>query len=133
MNLRNLVEGLTIAERTELLDILTEDSLTWTTMPPHIEFPEEEVESNPNHVENFAMHDEKKLSEKRKQKVNAQTNTWKDTGEHKDVETPDIKPSPRNRPSPKIIDVTCRICGKSERVNSAVVYGEYYRCNNCIG
>ena len=36
MNLENFVQGLTIQEREELLDILLQNTENSTTMPPHI-------------------------------------------------------------------------------------------------
>lgn len=41
-------------------------------------------------------------------------------------------PTPRNRPF-KHIDVTCRTCGKKEKVNPKILpeSADRYKCNNC--
>lgn len=71
--------------------------------------------------------------QKRRQSVQARENAWEDTGEHKDIETPQASPTPRNRPSPKKKEVTCNACGKTFKVHATLVFGEYYRCDRCIG
>jgi len=68
---------------------------------------------------------------KRREPVRGRENRWEDTGEFRDVATPDIEPTPRRRQPPKKIDVECSSCGKSFKVDSRFVYGEYYRCNRC--
>lgn len=81
---------------------------------------------------NFQM---KKPTERppRRSTVRAGKNTWVDEGELKDVKTPDIKPTPRNRKAPKKKDVTCKACGKTFKINASLVFGEFYRCERCIG
>lgn len=63
--------------------------------------------------------------------VNAGKNTWTDTGEHKEVVTPNAQRTPRNRPPPKKKEVLCNACGKTFKVNANMVYGEFYRCDRC--
>ena len=134
MNLRNFVQGLTIEERTELLDILTEDSLTWTTMPPYIEdILSQEVVHKKNKTEDFTMNKNNSITNKKKEPVVAKENTWSDTGEDRHIKTPEIKATPRNRKPPKKKNVTCYVCGKKNSVNANLIYGEFYRCDNCIG
>ncbi len=70
---------------------------------------------------------------RRREAVKARANTWTDTGEHKDISTPEATRTPRNRPTPKKKDVTCHICGKKSKVNASLVYGEFYRCDRCTG
>jgi len=65
--------------------------------------------------------------------VKAKENTWEDTGELRDVETPDYQMTPRNRPKPKTKSVSCHVCKKSFKINESLVYGEFYRCNKCTG
>lgn len=134
MNLKNFVEGLTNSEREELFDILTNSLNTATTMPPHIV---KEFEEKPQRVqEDFTMHKDKPSSIKgqsRKQPVRARENTWTDTGEYREVETPETKRTPRNRLPPQKKEVTCHVCGKNSKVNANIVYGEYYRCDRCTG
>jgi RNase P subunit RPR2 len=133
MNLRNFVDGLTIEERTELLDILTENSTSWTTMPPHLkemmQGDQEEIKVNSD----FKVIKQNNISKKRKEAVRANKNTWKDTGEDRHIETPDASITPRNRSKPKKITVTCHKCGQKSKINAGLVYGEFYRCDKCIG
>ena len=85
--------------------------------------------------EDFTMHrsDNKIRPQKRRESVRARENTWTDTGELKDVETPQASLTPRNRATPKKKQVKCHACGKTTEVNSNLVFGEYYRCDRCIG
>lgn len=134
MNLRNFVQGLTIEERTELLDILTENSLTATTTPPYMEdiLPQEVVHEK-NKTEDFTMHKNNSITNKKKEPVVAKENTWSDTGEDRNIVTPEITKTPRTRKPPAKKIVTCNACGKRESLNASLVYGEYYRCNSCLG
>ena len=96
---------------------------------------EEPTKSKPT-VEDFAMHkkNDSVLGKNRcREAVKAQANTWTDTGEHKDVSTPDTARTPRNRAAPKKKKVRCHVCGKDFTINANLVYGEYYRCDRCIG
>ena len=136
MNLKSLVESLSIEEKEQLLDLLTEDTSTWTTMPPHIvEEMEAETEDPPKReVEDFTMHRTTNLKNNgRREAVRAGKNTWTDTGEHKDVQTPNVERTPRNRAAPQKKTVTCHVCGKKQKVNASLVYGEFYRCDSCTG
>ena len=94
--------------------------------------PVETVENTTNITEDFRVVKDNNLkSDSRRVPVNAGQNTWTDTGEHKDIETPNAQRTPRNRPPPKKKDVTCNACGKTFKVNASMVYGEYYRCDRC--
>ena len=70
---------------------------------------------------------------RRKEPVRARKNEWKDTGEFRDIHTPEFEPTPRKRPPPKKVDVDCHVCGRPFKVDQRFVYGEYYRCNKCVG
>lgn len=132
MNLRNFVQGLTIEERTELLDILTENSLTWTTMPPYMEdILSQEVVHKKNKTEDFTMHKNNSITNKKKEPVVAKENTWSDTGEDRNIVTPEITKTPRTRKPPAKKSVTCSACGKKETINASLVYGEFHRCGRC--
>lgn len=131
MNLKAFVQTLSIKEREELLNILTEDTNNWTTQPPHIE---EEAPPKPSVSEDFVMHKANALSNnKRREAVQAKTNQWADEGEDRHIETPEIRKTPRTRKPPQKKQCVCHICGKKENVNASLVYGEYYRCNSCLG
>jgi formylmethanofuran dehydrogenase subunit E len=71
------------------------------------------------------------LNSKRREPVRGRENRWEDTGEFRDIETPEVERTPRRRSAPKKIDIECASCGKSFKVDSRFVYGEYYRCNRC--
>jgi hypothetical protein len=72
---------------------------------------------------------------RRKEPVRARKNEWKDTGEFRDVNSSDydLAPSPRKREAPKKIDVDCHVCGRSFKADQRFVFGEYHRCNRCVG
>ena len=70
---------------------------------------------------------------KRKVPVKARENTWTDTGEHRDVSTPEFTKTPRNRKPPQKKTVTCSACGSKSKINANLVQGQYYRCENCVG
>ena len=137
MNLKSFVDGLDNAEKEELLEILTGRMNQSTTIPPHIVEEFKEQPETPQRVqEDFTMHKNKAsngIKNRRREPVKARANTWTDTGEHKEVATPDVERTPRNRPSPKKKDVRCNACGKTFKVNASIVYGEYYRCERCVG
>lgn len=68
-----------------------------------------------------------------KRKVRGGENTWVDTGEHRDVETPDVDLTPRKRKSPRKIEKVCHVCGRKSKVRADMISGEFYRCDYCTG
>ena len=65
--------------------------------------------------------------------VGGQNNTFVDEGiEAKDIETPQVTLSPRNRPPAQMVELSCYKCGKTEKVASNLVQGEFHRCGKCI-
>ena len=70
---------------------------------------------------------------KRRTTVKGGKNKWVDTGEFKDITTPDVERTPRRRGAPKKEPVECHVCGKSFKADPRYLYGEYYRCNQCTG
>jgi hypothetical protein len=69
----------------------------------------------------------------RRQPVRARHNTWTDNGEDRHIVTPEAPLTPRTRSAPKQKTVKCHVCGKSQTINASLVYGEYYRCDRCVG
>lgn len=135
MNLKNLVENLTMAEREELLNILSNDYPVWTTKPPHIKkeiLNEKTTEKENKDTEDFTMNSRVKDINKRSV-VKARENTWTDSGEDRHIKTPEKPITPRNRKPPKKKGVVCYVCGKQNSINASLIYGEYYRCDNCLG
>lgn len=129
MNLNALVASLSEEERYELLNILSatnEDVVEVTTPPP---------KASARDNNDFTMKSPSKIStqKKRRTPVKAQKNTWADTGEHRDVETPEVVKTPRNRKPPQKKTVTCSACGSKHEINANLVQGQYYRCERCVG
>ena len=75
----------------------------------------------------------RKDSGSRREPVKAGKNTWSDTGEHKDIETPDVEPTPRNRRKTHNVEKKCHVCGKVFSVHPRLISGEFWRCDRCIG
>ena len=97
-----------------------------TTSPP-------KIVKDPN---DFTMNSNSSVpKKKRRSAVKAGQNQWTDEGEcrGKDVETPDIKPIPRNRKAPQKKTVTCNVCGSKSKILANLVSGQYYRCEKCVG
>jgi DNA-directed RNA polymerase subunit RPC12/RpoP len=70
-------------------------------------------------------------NQKRKEPVRAKQNTWTDTGEDRNIETPKYEPTPRTREKIEKVSIKCHACGKSFDIDPRFVYGEYYRCDRC--
>lgn len=68
-----------------------------------------------------------------KNPVRAKKNEWYDEGEFRDVETPKGERTPRNREKSKKVEVDCHVCGRSFQVDPRYIYGDYQRCNRCVG
>lgn len=75
----------------------------------------------------------RKEDNKSKRQVRGGENTWVDTGEHRDVETPDVELTPRKRKAPRKVEKTCHICGRKFKVRADMISGEFYRCDYCTG
>lgn len=128
MSMKEFVNTLNEEQKRALLEALTskeEDN------DANHESQEQDLDNNV--TEDFRVVKNETKFTKRREQVKARENLWTDTGEHKDIVTPEIKKTPRNRKPPTKQNVTCHICGKKERVDSKIVYGEFYRCNRCIG
>ena len=63
--------------------------------------------------------------------VVAGENQWSDTGEFKDVSTPEVPRSQRKRNPPKKVELTCHVCGKRFKILSSLVSGKFVRCDSC--
>ena len=143
MNLKALVASLSDEEKKELLEIMsaTNDDVIVRDESRNVQNPSID-DSRWQHEEpvsqsvdpDFTMNKKTQLNkQKRREKVKGSDNTWTDTGEHRDVETPNTARTPRNRVPPKKKTVKCHVCGKNSTVNASLIYGEYYRCDRCIG
>jgi len=129
MSMKDFVELLTPEQKEALLSALSGSVETNETKNS------EEVHSDAKDsiTEDFQVKKQNNLNKKRKEAVQASANTWKDTGEDRHIETPNASITPRNRAKPKTKSVKCHVCGKTSNVRSSLVYGEYYRCDSCIG
>jgi hypothetical protein len=131
--MNDFVQTLSDEQRAALLKALTGDDF------------KPEVESRWQHEEpiseavdgDFTMHKDNQPrlgTDKRRLPVKARENKFvDDTSEHSDVTTPNVKVTPRNRKPPVMKQVVCHVCGKKKKVNAELLYGEYYRCDRCIG
>ena len=75
----------------------------------------------------------RKDSGPRREAVKAGKNTWSDTGEHREIKTPEVDPIPRNRSRAHKVERQCHVCGKTFSVHPSLISGEYMRCDRCIG
>lgn len=110
------------------------------------EVPDEPLNTHPPFIDDSRwLHEEpvskavdgdfsmKKNIKPRRSIVQAGENTWVDEGEDRHIKTPEIKRTPRNRSAPQMREVKCSACGKVSKINAGLVFGEYYRCDRCIG
>ena len=75
----------------------------------------------------------RKEDNKSKRQVRGGENTWVDTGEHREIKTPDVDPIPRNRSRAHKVEKQCHVCGKTFSVHPSLISGEYMRCDRRIG
>lgn len=123
MSMNEFVNSLTPEQKKALMSALMSDTTVNTVQ-----------EQKPTVDDDFIVRRNNTLpSNKRREPVKAKQNQWTDTGEFKDVETPKVERTPRKRESPKNKAVSCHVCGKPFKVDPRFVYGEYYRCNRCVG
>lgn len=130
MSMKDFVDTLNEEQRKALLEALSsKDSVSSQVVPEKVN------QETKKHLKSDFIANTKAKSpisnNKRREPVRGRENRWEDTGEFRDVVTPDIEPTPRRRSPPRKIDVECSSCGKSFKVDSRFVYGEYYRCNRC--
>jgi len=148
MSMDDFIQTLSSEQREALLKALVGDHVKttvesrWQHEEPVSEAVDGVAEQKPEtsrtkDAEDFTMHkksDSGLPTNGRREQVRARENTWVDTGsEAKDVTTPEVSRTPRNRKPPAKKTVTCHACGKTFKVNANMVYGEYYRCDNCTG
>jgi len=130
MSMEDFVKTLSTEQKKALLDALSDTNSIANQFVPE----EVNKQVKKNISENCISNIKKETSipnNKRRETVRGRENRWEDTGEFRDISTPDIEPTPRRRSPPRKVDVECASCGKSFKVDSRFVYGEYYRCNRC--
>lgn len=129
MDLQDFLNSLTDDQKAKLAKALTSDLPKQENKTPNKSSPQQSASVD----DNFVMKKADGNSSRRKEPVRARRNEWEDTGEFRDIETPNFERTPRKRQPPKKVEVDCHVCGKSFKVDQRFVYGEYYRCNRCTG
>lgn len=120
--IKDFANSLTEEQKELLLQILNEEKEV-----------EKEADEKINVSDNFIVTNNKFGSNQRKQPVKARKNTWTDTGESRDIKTPEVERTPRRRKAPEKIKIACHVCGRKMELDKRFVYGEYHRCDNCTG
>lgn len=130
MSMEDFVKTLSDEQKQALLNALSgTNSVTNQFVPKEVNKQTKKAISE-SFISNIKQ-DQNTETNRRRETVRGRENRWEDTGEFRDIVTPDIDPTPRRRSPPKKVDVECASCGKSFKVDSRFVYGEYYRCNRC--
>jgi hypothetical protein len=131
--MKDFVDTLNEEQKKALLEALTSKPIETNVQPEPTE--EDFLNKNTVGIEEFTMKrgDSNLDNNKRRQSVRAGKNTWSDEGEDRHIETPNATRTPRNRKPPRMKDVVCHSCGKKERINATIAYGDYYRCSRCVG
>jgi hypothetical protein len=136
--MNDFINMLNDEQKQALLKALVGDSPTVASVPPEVK--QESIKhiqsSTPTASvkEDFTMHRQEDNSNvRRKEPVKARKNEWHDTGEFRDIDTPQFDRTPRRRPPHKRVEVECHVCGKTFKEDPRYVHGEYYRCNRCTG
>lgn len=128
MSMKDFVKTLNEEQRKALLEALSGDSSTPTQSAKKTKDEKKPTINN----EDFTMNaPSNNIQKKRREPVKARENIWTDTGESKDVVTPDINPTPRTRKLPSKVKLQCHVCGKDFEVDKRFVFGEYNRCDRC--
>jgi DNA-directed RNA polymerase subunit RPC12/RpoP len=125
--MKDFVNTLNEEQKKALLEALNSNSPTLSHVPDSTKSQTKAIIN-----EDFTMNPPSNSTQKRrKEAVRAKTNMWVDTGESKDVTTPDIKPTPRRRQPPQKVKLQCHVCGKDFEADKRFVFGEYNRCDRC--
>jgi len=128
---KDLLKNLTNEQKQALLEQLMASLSEPKQEEVAVEEPQQTTESDKT---DFTMHKSDSKPRGRREPVKFKKNAWQDDGlEFSDMETPQIKRTPRNRKKPQKASVECHVCGREFQINSSLVYGEYHRCNRCGG
>ena len=138
MSMNDFINMLNDEQKQALLKALVGDSPNVASVPKEVKQESiKKIQSSapPASVnEDFTMFkQDSNSSTRRKEAVRARKNEWKDTGEFREVETPQFDMTPRRREPYKKVEVECHVCGKSFKEDPKFVHGDYYRCNRCTG
>lgn len=125
MNMQEFIESLDDKQKEDLKKLLGSG--------PAVSDEDSEDSEDTTRVDKEFKVNRKIKDTKRRTTVKGGKNKWVDTGEFKDITTPDVERTPRRRSAPKKEPVECHVCGKSFKADPRYLYGEYYRCNQCTG
>jgi formylmethanofuran dehydrogenase subunit E len=136
--MNDFINMLNDEQKQALLKALVGDSQTLPSVPEEVKKESiKKIQSSAPPAsanEDFTMFKQENTSNtRRKEPVRARKNEWQDTGEFRDVETPQFEKTPRRRQPHKRVEVECHVCGKTFKEDSRFVHGDYYRCNRCTG
>lgn len=126
MNIDKLLSSLTEEQKREL-----QEALEWENEGGSVQ--SNDSSSVPPSIGDDFVVKNRETKKQRRRTVKGGRNQWEDTGEFKDITTPDFERTERRRAAPKKEIVACHVCGKEFKVNKSLVYGEYHRCNKCVG
>ena len=130
-DMEKLLSSLSEEQKVALTNLLQTALIEWPEEPPT-----EPAGAEPSVGEDFIIRNRKPETTKRRSKVKAGKNQWKDEGELKHIETPlpdDFERTPRRKAAPKKKEVECHLCGKSFKQDVRYSYGDFPRCNRCTG
>lgn len=133
MNFEQFVNSLTEEQKNALMSAL---STKPNNAEPQQEIEKKQIQNSPRRVvgEDFKITSTREENFRGKIPVRAKKNEWQDNyEEHRDIYTPKIDRTPRNREKSKKVEIECHICGKTFYIDPRFVYGEYQRCNRCTG
>lgn len=139
MSMNNFIDMLNDDQKKALLEALLNNSPATSAVPESVQKEtiqqiQSSLPQSASVKEDFIMQRQDDNSNvRRREPVRARRNEWKDTGEFRDIETPEFDRTPRRRPPHKRVEVECHVCGKTFKEDPKCVHGEYYRCNRCAG
>lgn len=129
MSMEDFIKTLNNEQKEALLKALNNNSPTIQNVSPEVN---EKTKQSIN--DNFIAQTKQintNTQQRRKEPVKGKKNTWEDTGEFREIETPQYERTQRKRPPPQKTEVDCHICGKSFKIDPRFVCGEYHKCNKC--
>lgn len=139
MSMNDFINMLSKEQKLALLNALQENSpsvssVSDDTKKETIKHINDTASTEKNNVsDDFRVSSIKNNNNKRREPVRARKNEWVDDGEDRHIETKYGSRTPRSREPHKKVDVECSVCGRSFKTDPKYVYGEYHRCNKCIG
>lgn len=129
MSMEDFVKTLNEEQKKALLDALNNNTPSVQHVPAKINNQTKKAIN-----ESFIVETKPKLqNQQRREPVQSRGNTWVDTGESRDILTPDTERTPRRREPPKKHMVECHVCGKEFKADKRFMYGEFVRCDRCVG